>query len=86
MPAKMQLQLKSTVEQLAEFGSNLHAIVIQGDSENKAFCAGADLEEVSILADIWERDREFHLEQPMFAYMQNIAHQFRNLHGSFTCY
>jgi len=80
MTAKMQLQLKSKVDQLAEFGSNLHAIVIQGDSNNKAFCAGADLKEVSILADVWERDREFHLEQPMFAFMQNIADQFRKLH------
>ena len=77
MTSSMQLELRNKLELLHKESKNLHGVVLCGDPQNKAFCAGADLNEVKALAEYFKESEEKHL--PMFEFMQETCDVFRRL-------
>ena len=77
MTSSMQIELRNKLDLIHKESKNLHGVVLYGDPKNKAFCAGADLNEVKILAEYFKNSEEETL--PMFEFMQETCDIFRSL-------
>ena len=79
MTSSMQIELRNKLDLVHQASKNLHGVVLYGDPKNKAFCAGADLNEVKTLAEYFKESEEETL--PMFEFMQETCDIFRSLLG-----
>lgn len=77
MTSTMQLEFREKLETVQRESTDLHGLVLYGDRRNKAFCAGADLNEVKAMAEYFKDSDEKTL--PMFEYMQESCDIFRSL-------